>query len=68
MVIIKQTQDGYSAYVPDLPGCSSTEKKAKTEKNIREATIFHLEGMKEDGEEIPISKSDTYKINVPSVS
>ena len=69
LIIIEQTQDGYSAYVPDLPGCISTGKnKAETEKNIREAIIFHLEGMKEDGEEIPTSKSDAYKINIPSVA
>ncbi|HET8858705.1 type II toxin-antitoxin system HicB family antitoxin [Marivirga sp.] len=69
LIIIEQTEDGYSAYVPDLPGCISIGKdKAEVEKNIREAIIFHIEGMKEDGEEIPTAKSDAYKINIPSVA
>jgi predicted RNase H-like HicB family nuclease len=53
-VIFEKTKTGYSAYVPDLPGCISTGKtKAIAEKNILGAIQFHLEGMKEDGIRIP---------------
>jgi predicted RNase H-like HicB family nuclease len=54
VVIFEKTKTGYSAYVPDLPGCIGTGKtKAMTEKNIYEAIQFHLEGLQEEGLPIP---------------
>lgn len=54
LVIYEKTETGYSAYVPDLPGCvSAGETLGETKKGIREAIEFHLEGMREDGEPIP---------------
>lgn len=45
----------YGASVPDLPGCISTgQTLEETLQNIREAIEFHLEGMREDGEPIPV--------------
>jgi predicted RNase H-like HicB family nuclease len=53
-VVIEKTGNGYSAYVPDLPGCvAAARTRAGTERLIREAIEFHLEGMREDGEPIP---------------
>lgn len=69
LIVMEKTQTGFSAYVPDLPGCISTGKdKTETENNIREAILLHLDGMKEDGNEIPNAKSDAYKINIPSLA
>jgi predicted RNase H-like HicB family nuclease len=49
-VMIEKARGNYSAYVPDIPGCIATgETVAVTEKNIREAIRFHIEGMEEDG-------------------
>ena len=46
----EETSTGWSAYVPDLPGCVSTSKTRRgIERLIREAIVFHLEGMAEDG-------------------
>lgn len=54
LVVFEKTKTGYSAYVPDLPGCISTGKNRKdTEKNIQEAIEFHIEGMTLDGYKIP---------------
>ena len=54
LYIIEQGKNNYSAYVPDLPGCAAAGKtKAETEKLIREAIEFHIEGMIENGEKIP---------------
>ena len=54
LVIIEKTKTGYSAYVPDLPGCISTGKSKKDiEKNIQEAIEFHIEGMMMDGDKVP---------------
>jgi predicted RNase H-like HicB family nuclease len=55
LFIIEQCKNNYSAYVPDLPGCASTAKtKAETEKLIKEAIEFHIEGMILNGEKIPV--------------
>jgi predicted RNase H-like HicB family nuclease len=44
----------YSAYVPDLPGCIATGGTVEEcEANIRDAIVFHLEGMREAGETVP---------------
>jgi predicted RNase H-like HicB family nuclease len=53
-IVIEKAQANYAAYVPDLPGCVATgETVAATEKNIREAIRFHIEGMEEDGLPVP---------------
>lgn len=54
VVIIEKTDNNYSAYVPDLPGCVATGKtREETARSIREAIAFHLEGLREDGIPIP---------------
>ena len=54
VVIERVKGSNYSAYVPDLPGCVSTgDTLEDVERNIREAIEFHLEGMREDGDQIP---------------
>ncbi len=54
LVIIEKTDTGYSAYVPDLPGCVTVgNTREEIENHIKEAVQFHLEGMREDGLEIP---------------
>ena len=54
LVIYEKTATGYSAYVPDLPGCITTGPTLEeTERLIQEAIEFHLEGMRQDGEPIP---------------
>lgn len=59
LVILEKTETGYSAFVPDLPGCIATGKtRASVEKNIFEAIQFHLEGLKEEKLQIPLPKTD----------
>jgi predicted RNase H-like HicB family nuclease len=59
LIIIEKTETGYSAYVPDLPGCIATGKtKDKTEKNLFEAIQFHLEGMREANMPIPMNRTE----------
>ena len=59
LIIFEKTKTGYSAYVPDLPGCIATGKtKAIVEKNIYGAIQFHLEGMKEENIKFPINTTD----------
>ncbi|MBC8112339.1 MAG: type II toxin-antitoxin system HicB family antitoxin [Verrucomicrobia bacterium] len=54
LIIIEKTDSGYSAYVPDLPGCIATgTTKTEVEKNIYEGIEFHIEGMTKDNLPIP---------------
>ena len=58
LIIVEQTNTGYSAYSPDLPGCAATgETREAVEKNMREAIEFHLEGLREEGYVIPRPRS-----------
>jgi predicted RNase H-like HicB family nuclease len=53
-VIYEKTGTGYSAYVPDLPGCvAGGGTYEETAELIRGAIEMHLETMREDGDLIP---------------
>jgi predicted RNase H-like HicB family nuclease len=53
-IVIENAGSNYSAYVPDLPGCVATGTTLEeTERSIREAIKFHLDGLREDGSPIP---------------
>jgi predicted RNase H-like HicB family nuclease len=53
-VVIEREGNSFGAYVPDLPGCVAVgESEEEVRQLIREAIVFHLEGMREDGEAIP---------------
>ncbi len=56
--VFERTETGYSAYVPDLPGCvTAGATLEETAQLMREAIGFHLDGMREDGEPIPEPKT-----------
>ena len=64
-IVIEKGENNFSAYVPDLPGCVSTGSTIEEVKlNIHDAIEFHIEGLKKDGEEIPlpVSKSDSVEV------
>jgi len=53
-IVVERTENNYSAYVPDLPGCVATgQTVGEAEDEIREAIEFHIQGMREDGLVIP---------------
>jgi predicted RNase H-like HicB family nuclease len=54
LIIVEKTNTGYSAYSPDLPGCVSTgQTRDEVEANMRDAIQFHIDGLKQEGYEIP---------------
>lgn len=54
LIIVEKTNTGYSVFSPDVPGCGSTgETKEEVERNIQEAIAFHIEGLRQEGYEIP---------------
>jgi predicted RNase H-like HicB family nuclease len=53
-IVIEKAEGNYSAYVPDLPGCVATgDTILDVEREIREAIRFHIDGLKEDGLDVP---------------
>lgn len=57
-IVVEKTENNFSAYVPDLPGCiaiGNTLEEAEHE--IRQAMAFHIEGLREDGLPIPEATS-----------
>ena len=64
-IIIEEGPGNYSAYVPDLPGCvSAGDTILDVKANIRDAIVFHIEWMKDDGEKIPLPKSISDSVEV----
>lgn len=64
-IVIEKAQGSYSAYVPDLPGCVATGATVEqVEAQIREAIVFHLEGMREDGLPVPPPASQVEYVEV----
>ncbi|WPP53565.1 type II toxin-antitoxin system HicB family antitoxin [Catalinimonas niigatensis] len=65
LVILEKTGTGYSAHVPDLPGCITVgETKEETMKHMQKAIQLHIEGMKEDGLDIPESNTEALRVSV----
>jgi predicted RNase H-like HicB family nuclease len=53
-VIIEQASTGFSAHLPDLPGCvAAASTLEELSPLIREAVEFHVEGLRESGEAVP---------------
>ena len=67
VVVYEETPTGFSAFVPDLPGCvTAGETRSETERLIREAIPFHLEGLRESDEPIPEPGAWTGTVEVSS--
>jgi predicted RNase H-like HicB family nuclease len=65
LVIIEESENGFGAYVPDLPGCiaaGGTREEVIT--LIQEAIEFHIEGLKRSGDPVPKPKSQSELVDV----
>lgn len=64
-VFFEKTATGFSAHVPDLPGCvAAASTLEETRVLIREAIEFHLEGIQLHGDEIPLPTPHVEQIEV----
>lgn len=60
---------GYSAYVPDLPGCAAAAPTLdETRELMEEAIEFHIEGMRLHGETIPAPSSLAEMLEIAPVA
>jgi predicted RNase H-like HicB family nuclease len=65
VVLFEHSDTSWSAYVPDLPGCIAAGKtKAETERLIQEAIEFHIEGMRLDGESVPLPTTEVEYVSI----
>ncbi|MGI8857737.1 MAG: type II toxin-antitoxin system HicB family antitoxin [Thermomicrobiales bacterium] len=68
VVIFETDGDGFSAYVPDLPGCiAAGETREEVEELIREGIVFHIAGLKRAGLTVPPPTSVAESIQIPAV-
>lgn len=66
-VVFEKTSSGYSAYVPDLPGCVAAAKTLdETRTLMKEAVAMHIETMREDGEAIPEPTTIAGTVAIPA--
>ncbi len=65
LIIIEKTNTGFSAYSPDLEGCVATgETKEEVEKTMHEGIEFHLDGLRQEGFEVPEPNSYSKYIEI----
>jgi predicted RNase H-like HicB family nuclease len=65
LIVIEKTVTGYSAYSPDLDGCVATgSTKHEVEANMREAIVFHVDGLRLGGYAIPSPSSYSTVVDV----
>ena len=64
-VIVEDGASSFGAHVPDLPGCFAVaDTRQEVLKLIQEAIEFHLEGLREDGNPIPLPTSSVEYVEV----
>ncbi|MBB1125907.1 type II toxin-antitoxin system HicB family antitoxin [Thiospirillum jenense] len=64
-IVIEKAAGNFSAYVPDLPGCIATGQSVeKVTREITEAILFHLEGLREDGIAPPATQCHVKYVDV----
>jgi predicted RNase H-like HicB family nuclease len=65
LVVVEKGENGYGAYVPDLPGCiAAADTEQEVVELIREAIEFHIEGLREQGELVPPPASRSALVEV----
>ncbi len=65
LVVIEKGPQSWGAHVPDLPGCFAVGKtRAEVLKLAKEAVEFHIEGLRQDGKEVPPPHSEASVIDV----
>ena len=58
LVIVEESESGFGAYVPDLPGCvAAAETRREVVALIQEAIEFHIDGLRKAGDPVPAPRS-----------
>lgn len=64
-VVIEKCDNGYSAYLPNMPGCvAAGDTLAETADLIRKGIVYHLEMLRDNGDPTPESRAVTIQFTV----
>ena len=67
LVVIEKGPASFGAYVPDLPGCIAVaQTRAEVLDLIQDAITFHIEGLREAGEPVPMPVSSSEYVEIPA--
>lgn len=65
LVVVEQTESGYSAYAPNVPGCVATgQSRLEVEQLMQEGIEFHLEGLHAEGIATPVPQAYATLVDV----
>lgn len=65
VVVFEKAGAGWSAYVPDLPGCvAAGGTREETERLVREAVSLHIAALREENEPVPEPRTWTKSVAV----
>ena len=65
LIIIEEAESGFSAFLPDIPGCIATgATRDEVESAMQEGVEFHLDGLRESGEPVPPPRSTAAYVEV----
>jgi predicted RNase H-like HicB family nuclease len=68
-VIYEKGPTSWGAYVPDLPGVITVgDTREEVERMIEEAIAFHLDGLREEGLDIPAPSSFAGEVEINSAA
>ncbi len=64
-VVVEKSETGFGAYVPDLPGCvAAASTREEVVRLIQTAIEFHIDGLREEGEPVPMPTSSIEFVDV----
>lgn len=68
LVVVERGGTSWGAHVPDLPGCVAVaESREEVVRLIREAVVFHIEGLEREGLPVPppLSEGEFVEVGAP---
>lgn len=64
-VVIEKSDNGYSAYLPDMPGCvAAGDTLTETADLIRKGIVYHLEMLRNNGDPTSEPRAVTIQFTV----
>lgn len=68
-IVIERSPRNYAAYAPDLPGCLATgATREETVRMMRRGIAFHIESLREHGEQVPEPRCNAAVVDVAAVA
>jgi predicted RNase H-like HicB family nuclease len=65
--VVEETAVVFSAFPPDLPGCVATASThQEVEREMASAVSFHIDGMREEGLDLPVPHTSSTYVDVPA--